>query len=162
MVYKTVYRLSTCVALCFLISSCALSPEEQARQQAQERIKQQMQENAARQLQLERRASTENQCLGYGFARGTTPFSQCVMQIDVAQQAASQRQQQLQQQRDERYSRCKFAEAQAWATPGKNAMQAVNSANATFENCMAGLPPVTPMNVVCDRLGPTQIQCRSQ
>jgi hypothetical protein len=58
------------------------------------------------------------------------------MQIDVASRDALQKQEQIAQQRAQRYSRCKLAEAEAWTTAGPFFSDSIKKATATFENCM--------------------------
>jgi hypothetical protein len=103
------------------------------------------------------------QCAGYGFVSGTTPFAQCVMQIDIAQRAALEKRQQAERLRSQRYSQCKLEEVQIWLEPGGgDFFQTATRVQRRFESCMAGLPPPPSIDVLCNRVGRDQISCSSR
>ena len=66
-------------SIALMLSSCALSPEQQARQRAERQ--------RAIQAYLERIQQT---CTQYGIQRGTPQMSQCVMQIDQQNQQTNE------------------------------------------------------------------------
>jgi hypothetical protein len=119
------------------------------------------------QLQLEeerRRAQIERQCESYGFKKQTTPFSQCVMQIDVAQRELRARQEKLDQERAQRESACKLQQAQAYLAPSRTGSFAESNDKAmtAYSNCMAGLPPQQPLNMICNKQGKDGFYCFAQ
>lgn len=102
----------------------------------------------------------ERSCAGYGFVKGTTPFSQCLMQLDVARQQAQLAQQQYQiqlQQYEQQVAAYKAQEAaikrekkrQAWDALSRFGFGMAASQSPSFAGAMAdgnaammGLPPV--------------------
>jgi hypothetical protein len=109
------------------------------------------------------RSDADRQCAGYGFVSGTTPFAQCVMQIDIAQRAALERRQQVERLRSQRYSQCKLEEGQMWLEPGRgDFFQTATRVRQRFESCMAGLPPPPSIDVICNRVSRDQISCSSR
>lgn len=110
------------------------------------------------------RSDADRQCAGYGFVSGTTPFAQCVMQIDTAQRSAMERQQQAERQRAQRYSQCKLEEAQMWFEPGSDGfgLEKVQRIRRRFESCMAGLPPPPKIEVICSRISRDDVRCSSR
>jgi hypothetical protein len=116
----------------------------------------------ARQLAAQIRSDADRQCAGYGFVSGTTPFAQCVMQIDTAKRAAVETMQQAQRQRDQRYSQCKRVESQAWLSSGPNFFESLPQVKAAFDNCMAGIPPPPKLEVFCSRIGRDEVRCSSR
>ena len=124
---------------------------------------QQNQYFAAQQQIQQMRTAAESQCRGYGFAQGTTPFSQCVMQIDTAKRAAFDQQKQTEQLRAQRYSQCKLVESQAWLSgSSSNFFDALPQVKAAFDNCMAGIPPPPKLEVFCSRIGRDEVRCSSR
>jgi hypothetical protein len=118
----------------------------------------------SRQLAAQIRSDADRQCAGYGFVSGTTPFAQCVMQIDTAQRSAMERQQQAERQRAQRYSQCKLEEAQMWFEPGSEGfgLGKVQRIQRRFEGCMAGLPPPPKIEVICSRISRDDVRCSSR
>ena len=114
--------------------------------------------------EAQRRVDIEKQCEGYGFKKQSTAFSQCVMQIDVAQRAVKERQAKLDQERAQRESSCKLLQAQAYLAPTRTGSFAESNdkAMAAYSNCMAGLPPQQSLNVICNKQGKDQLYCFSQ
>jgi hypothetical protein len=118
----------------------------------------------SRQQVVEIRSNADRQCAGYGFTPGTTPFAQCVMQVDTAQRSAIERQQQAERQRAQRYSQCKLEEAQMWFEPGSDGfgLEKVQRIRRRFEGCMAGLPPPPKIEVICSRISRDDVRCSSR
>ena len=153
------------MTLVFLLSACGLTPEARALRAEQQRREQLAKIEAERQQEARRKAAIENQCKAYGFAQGTTPYSQCLMKIDAAQQAAAARQAEIAQQRAQLESQCSMIRAQAWQAPTQTGsfFEGLNNSNAAYNNCMAGLPPPPQrLNVICNKQGLDQIYCFSQ
>lgn len=114
----------------------------------------------SRQQVVEIRSNADRQCAGYGFTPGTTPFAQCVMQVDTAQRLAMERQQQAERQRAQRHSQCKLEEAQMWLEPGGgNFFETAARVRRRFEGCMAGLPPPPKIEVICSRISRDDVRC---
>jgi hypothetical protein len=129
------------VTVLLLVSGCA-TPEQRYRQE-QQRIA--AQRAAAENL----RRDLESRCRGYGFQPGTTPFAQCLMQLDQAvRQAAA-----AQQARKQQEGRCSDIQAQACLTPGRS------DCFTAYQTCMAGLPPQQPINITCRLVGSNQVRC---
>jgi hypothetical protein len=144
---KTVSLAMVTVAL--LISGCA-TPEQRYRQE-QQRI-------AAQRAAAENvRRDLENRCRGYGFQPGTTPFAQCLMQLDqsVRQAAAAQA------ARKQLESRCEGLMSQEYFNPGRTGSfgEAQQRASAAYNNCMAGLPLPQSTNITCRLVGSNQVRC---
>jgi hypothetical protein len=117
----------------------------------------------AAQRQIEQmRTAAESQCRGYGFAPGTTPFAQCVMQIDMAKRAAFDQQRQAEQLRSQRHSQCRLVQSQAWLSSGPSFFEALPQVSAAFDNCMAGIPPPPKLEVFCSRIGRDEVRCSSR
>jgi hypothetical protein len=140
------------VTVALLISGCA-TPEQRYRQE-QQRIA--AQRAAAENL----RRDLESRCRGYGFQPGTTPFAQCVMQLDqaVRQTAAAQK------ARKELESKCALAEAEGYLAPTRTGgfAESQQRASAAYSRCMAGLPPAQPLNIICQAVGRDQVRCFNQ
>jgi hypothetical protein len=130
---------------------------------AEARAREQQNQYFAVQQQIEQmRTAAESQCRGYGFTPGTTPFAQCVMQIDTAKRAAFDQQKQAEQLRSQRYSQCKLIESQAWLSSGPSFFEALPQVKAAFDNCMAGIPPPPKLEVFCSRIGRDEVKCSSR
>ena len=151
----------TCLAL-LLLCSCATSPEERARQQAEARRAESARVEAERRFEAQRRVKIDNQCRSYGFSPGTTPFSECVMKIDVAEREVTKQRTIAAVQQEQRVSQCKMVEAQAWLTPGLNFADGAAKASSAFQNCMAGLPPPPNINLTCMKVGANQVECNQR
>lgn len=133
----------------FLLSGCS-SPQKRA---AMPDDRQQKARVAATLM----RTAVENKCLGYGFEKGTTAFASCVMQIDLlTQRIVSERNRQ-----SEMESRCSIARAQGYIAPtaSGNFGESLANANDAYANCMAGLPPSRPVNVICQRQERDRVYC---
>lgn len=104
-------------------------------------------------------SSTELQCDGYGFERGTNPYAQCLMQIDIAQRQANT---QKQERANREYS-CQMAKANAYLKPTRtgNFFESQELANQTYNNCMSGLPPPSSGLINCHKSG-DNITCFAQ
>lgn len=127
-----------------LLAGCA-TPEE--------RYRQAQQKAAAEAAAADNyRRGLESRCRGYGFQQNTPQFSQCVMQVDQsARQALA-----ANKAREEQESRCQLAQAQACLSAGRSdCFQAYN-------NCMAGIPPPQPVNLICRRDAHDQVVCSNQ
>jgi hypothetical protein len=110
-------------------------------------------------------------CRAYGFDPKSTSITQCILQLELADQqtARAQSQQrvleaQAQNQRRELESRCGLAEAQGWLAPsaGGGFAEGAQRAAAAYSACMAGLPPPTSGRVICRREGRDEVNCISQ
>jgi len=143
------FRILICVLLFVILSGCA-SPEQRA---ARERERQEKARAATAQM----RTAIENRCRGYGFEKGTAAFSSCVMQIDLLTHrivAERNRQSELE-------SRCSIARAQGYIAPtaSGNFGESLANANSAYANCMAGLPPSRPANIICQRQERDRVYC---
>jgi uncharacterized protein YceK len=137
------------VLLVLTLSGCA-SREQRA---AQERERQEKVREAAAQM----RTAIENRCRGYGFEKGTAAFSSCVMQMDLlTQQILAER-----KARNDLESRCSLARGQGYLAPTRtgNFGESLAIANSAYENCMAGLPPSRPANIICQRQERDRVYC---
>ena len=151
----------TCLAL-LLLCSCATSPEERARKEAEARRAESARVEAERRFEAQRRGKIDSQCRSYGFSPGTTPFSECVMKIDVAEREVTKQRVIAAVQQEQRVSQCKMVEAQAWLTPGLSFADGAARASSALQNCMAGLPPPPNINLTCMKVGANQVECNQR
>jgi hypothetical protein len=145
-----IFLLASTVMLA--ISACT-TPEQRY---AQEQRKQAELRAAAEQ----RQRALAWQCRNYGFEPQTTAFSQCLLQLDQAQQQAALA---LKQSR-EQDSRCELARSQQLLAPtGTGSFgEALQRGNNAYNACMSGLPAPRSKNIICQRQGPNDVYCFSQ
>jgi hypothetical protein len=146
-------RVFLCLVLPVTLAGCA-TPEDRARQARQEA-------QAARVAAEQRRAALEAQCRGYGFEARSQGMSNCLMQLDQAQQRAMA----ARRQRQELESRCEMARANGWLAPTRTGsfFEAAQRAADAYTACLDGRPPPRePLTIVCRRSGVDDIRCVEQ
>ena len=159
-------HLYASVVLCSIIfSGCALSPEYRARMEQIERQEQQQRAEAARQREIQRKNAIENQCVGYGFQRGTPLFSNCLMKLDIAQREAMSRHMAVEAQNKRMKERCDDVASSAFNAANnarKTMYEASVAGSEARTNCLAGLPPpatVPQMRVSCTKVNENTVNC---
>jgi hypothetical protein len=141
MIRKAAFFVLGCL-LVSLLSGCALTPEEKQRRAERRLLEERRKAEAIRKAEENRLAGLRDQCKTYGFAEGTTPMAQCVMNLDNAfktrdaQRAAEAAQ----------GANCTRQMLLAFGAPTRTGSlaEATANGNRAYQECMGSQPPPQP------------------